>query len=104
MARVEKLSDSTITFDIQLDEGQPDIHFLAGQYVNVGNSGQTTETRSYSFSSKPEKSLNRLSWYVMFQMAKMSDFLSANAKAGDKMTFTGPFGSFYLRNVDPPCR
>ena len=52
LARVENLSDSTITFDIQLDEGQPDIHFLAGQYVNVGIPG-TTETRSYSFSSKP---------------------------------------------------
>ncbi len=38
LARVENLSDSTITFDIQLDEGQPDIHFLAGQYVNVGYS------------------------------------------------------------------
>ena len=29
LARVENLSDSTITFDIQLDDGQPDIHFLA---------------------------------------------------------------------------
>ncbi len=45
------LSDSTITFDIQLDEGQPDINFLAGQYVNVGIPG-TTETRSYSFSAQ----------------------------------------------------
>lgn len=46
LARVENLSDSTITFDIQLDDGQPDIHFLAGQYVNVTLPG-TTETRSY---------------------------------------------------------
>ncbi len=30
-------------------------------------------------------------------------FLSSAAKAGDKMTFTGPrFGSFYLRNVVRP--
>ena len=33
---------------------------------------------------------------------KMSEFLSKNAKTGDKMTFTGPFGSFYLRNVARP--
>ncbi len=32
----------------------------------------------------------------------MSSFLSSTAKAGDKMTFTGPFGSFYLRNVVRP--
>ncbi len=98
--RVENLSDSTITFDIELDEGQPDIHFLAGQYVNVGIPG-TSETRSYSFSSKPG---NRLTGFVVRNVpnGKMSDFLSLNAKAGDKMTFAGPFGSFYLRPVNRP--
>lgn len=100
LSRVENLSDSTITFDIQLDEGQPDIHFLAGQYVNVGIPG-TTETRSYSFSSKPG---NRLTGFVVRNVpnGKMSEFLSKNVKAGDKMTFTGPFGSFYLRDVTRP--
>lgn len=100
LERVEKLSDSTITFDIQLDEGQPDIHFLAGQYVNVGLPN-TTETRSYSFSSKPG---NRLTSFVVRNVpnGKMSEFLSATAQAGDKMTFAGPFGSFYLRPVTHP--
>lgn len=100
LSRVENLSDSTITFDIQLDEGQPDIHFLAGQYVNVGIPG-LEETRSYSFSSKPG---NRLTGFVVRNVpnGKMSDFLSKNAKDGDKMTFTGPFGSFYLRDVARP--
>lgn len=97
---VEKLSDSTITFDIQLDEGQPDIHFLAGQYVNVGLP-QTTETRSYSFSSKPG---SRLTSFVVRNVpnGKMSEFLSSVAQVGDKMTFAGPFGSFYLRPVNRP--
>ncbi|MBP6114379.1 MAG: ring-hydroxylating dioxygenase ferredoxin reductase family protein [Acinetobacter sp.] len=100
LAKVEKLSDSTITFDIQLDDGQPDIQFLAGQYVNVGLPA-TTETRSYSFSSKPG---NRLTGFVVRNVpnGKMSEFLSATAQVGDKMTFTGPFGSFYLRNVVRP--
>ena len=100
LERVEKLSDSTITFDIQLDEGQPDIHFLAGQYVNVGLPNMT-ETRSYSFSSKPG---NRLTSFVVRNVpnGKMSEFLSATAQAGDKMTFAGPFGSFYLRPVTRP--
>ena len=100
LERVEKLSDSTITFDIQLDEGQPDIHFLAGQYVNVGLPN-TDETRSYSFSSKPG---NRLTSFVVRNVpnGKMSEFLSATAQTGDKMTFAGPFGSFYLRPVARP--
>ena len=100
LAQVENLSDSTIQFDIQLDEGQPDIQFLAGQYVNVGIPG-TTETRSYSFSSKPG---NRLTGFVVRNVpeGKMSSFLSSNAKAGDKMNFTGPYGSFYLRDVVRP--
>lgn len=100
LTRVENLSDSTITFDIQLDDDQPEIHFLAGQYVNVGIPG-TTETRSYSFSSKPG---NRLTGFVVRNVpnGKMSDYLSAQAKAGDKITFAGPFGSFYLRPVTRP--
>ena len=100
LAHVENLSDSTITFDIQLDEGQPDINFLAGQYVNVAIPG-TTETRSYSFSSKPG---HRLTGFVVRNVpnGKMSKFLSKTVQAGDKMTFTGPFGSFYLRDVIRP--
>ncbi|OTG87034.1 NADH oxidase [Acinetobacter sp. ANC 4558] len=100
LTSVENLSDSTITFDIQLDENQPDIHFLAGQYVNVALP-DSHETRSYSFSSKPG---NRLTGFVVRNVpnGKMSEFLSVNAKTGDKMTFTGPFGSFYLRNVIRP--
>lgn len=100
LARVENLSESTITFDIQLDDGQPDIHFLAGQYVNVALP-ETNETRSYSFSSKPG---NRLTGFVVRNVpnGKMSEFLSVTAQAGDKMTFTGPFGSFYLRSIVRP--
>ncbi len=100
LSRVENLSDSTITFDIELDEGQPDIHFLAGQYVNVEIPG-TTETRSYSFSSKPG---NRLTGFVVRNVpnGKMSEFLSKTVKPGDKMSFTGPFGSFYLRHINRP--
>ena len=97
---VQQLSDSTITFDIELDEGQPDIHFLAGQYVNVGIPG-TEEHRSYSFSSEPG---NRRTSFVVRNVpeGKMSGYLSDLAKVGDKMAFTGPNGSFYLRPIKRP--
>lgn len=100
LARVEAVSDSTISFDIELDEGQPDIHFLAGQYVNVGIPN-TQETRSYSFSSQPGA---RLTSFIVRNVpnGQMSEYLSKTAQVGEKFQFTGPFGSFYLRPVARP--
>ncbi|MCG2907100.1 benzoate 1,2-dioxygenase electron transfer component BenC, partial [Escherichia coli] len=47
---------------------------------------------------------NRLTGFVVRNVpqGKMSEYLSVQAKAGDKMSFTGPFGSFYLRDVKRP--
>lgn len=100
LARIDKVSDSTICFDIQLDAEQPEIHFLSGQYVNI-TLPNSTETRSYSFSSKPGE---RLTSFVVRNVphGKMSDFLSQQAQVGDRMSFTGPYGSFYLRPVQRP--
>lgn len=100
LSAIEQVSDSTITFIIQLDETQPDIHFLAGQYVNV-KLPDSDEHRSYSFSSKPNE---RLTSFVVRNVpnGKMSGFLSHDAKVGDKMRFTGPYGSFYLRPITRP--
>ena len=100
LSAVEHLSESSICFDIQLDEDQPDIHFLAGQYVNV-TLPNTTETRSYSFSSKPGE---RLTSFVVRNVpnGKMSAFLSTDFQLGQKMSFSGPYGSFYLRDVQRP--
>lgn len=100
LAKVESVSDSTIMFDIQLDDDQPEVHFLAGQYVNVTIPG-SEETRSYSFSSKPG---NRLTSFIVRNVpnGKMSEYLSSQAKVGYKMNFTGPFGGFYLREVKRP--
>lgn len=97
---LQQVSDSTITFEIELDDNEPDINFLAGQYVNV-EIPQLGETRSYSFSSKPN---DRKTSFVVRNVpnGKMSSFLSQTAKVGDKMRFTGPFGSFYLRPIVRP--
>lgn len=100
LTNLQKVSDSTICFDIELDENEPEINFLAGQYVNV-TIPELGETRSYSFSSKPGE---RKTSFVVRNVpeGKMSSFLSNVAKIGDKMSFTGPFGSFYLRPIVRP--
>jgi benzoate/toluate 1,2-dioxygenase reductase subunit len=98
IAAVEHLSASTIAFAIDLDDAGPD--FLPGQYVNVGLPG-TELTRSYSFSSPPGATQAR---FVVRNVpgGKMSQFLSHGAAPGQPISFTGPYGSFYLRPVVRP--
>ncbi|WBS05745.1 benzoate 1,2-dioxygenase electron transfer component BenC [Pseudoduganella sp. SL102] len=98
IAAVDHLSASTITFAIDLDGAGPD--FLPGQYVNVAIPG-TTLTRSYSFSSPPGATRAR---FVVRNVpgGRMSGFLSNEAAPGQAITFTGSYGSFYLRPVARP--
>ena len=76
------------------------INFLAGQYANieVPNSGKT---RSYSFSSlSGSNSLEFLVRLVPYGL--MSDYLKNEAKVGETLTLSAPFGSFYVRESDKP--
>jgi benzoate/toluate 1,2-dioxygenase reductase subunit len=96
IASVDRLSDSTIAFSIKLDQGDG-VGFLPGQYVNVEIPG-TALTRSYSFSSPP--SANDAGFVVRnVPGGRMSNFLVEQAQVGQRIGFTGPFGSFYLREV-----
>ena len=97
--RVDQLSESTLELDIRLDN--PDsLQFLPGQYVNIGVPG-TDETRSYSFSSPSGAALAS---FVLRCVPNglMSTYLREEAAAGDRIAFSGPFGSFYLREVRRP--
>jgi benzoate/toluate 1,2-dioxygenase reductase subunit len=98
VAAVEHLSASTITFVIDLDEASPD--FLPGQYVNVGIPG-TALTRSYSFSSAPGA---KRAGFVVRNVpgGQMSQYLAQTAAPGQAISFTGPYGSFYLRPLARP--
>ncbi|MBB5458036.1 benzoate 1,2-dioxygenase electron transfer component BenC [Paraburkholderia sp. Cpub6] len=100
LAAVERLSDSTIHFSIDIDgAGAPS--FLAGQYVNVEIPGASGESRSYSFSSAP--GATRAAFVVRnVPDGKMSGFLSNDAQPGQQIGFTGPYGSFYLRDPQRP--
>jgi benzoate/toluate 1,2-dioxygenase reductase subunit len=97
VASVQQLSESTITFAIDL--AQP-LDFLPGQYVNVQIPG-TELTRSYSFSSPP--GAGRAEFVVRnVPNGRMSSWLAKNAACGQAISFAGPYGSFYLRAVQRP--
>ncbi|MFG1394759.1 benzoate 1,2-dioxygenase electron transfer component BenC [Xanthobacter agilis] len=96
LARLERLSASTIGFSIALDTGGAPA-FLPGQYANLSVPG-TGEVRAYSFSALPREG------HVEFLVrnipgGRMSTWLSERARVGDALTFTAPMGSFYLRPV-----
>jgi benzoate/toluate 1,2-dioxygenase reductase subunit len=93
---VERLSDTSLAFTLDRPAG---IAFLPGQYVNLVVPG-TEQRRSYSFSSAP--GADHLSFLVRdIQAGLMSGWLRA-AQPGARMAFTGPAGSFYLREVRRP--
>nr|WP_315393733.1 benzoate 1,2-dioxygenase electron transfer component BenC [uncultured Duganella sp.] len=99
LGAVKQLSSTTIGFSIELDAAAG-LDFLSGQYVNVDVPG-TTLTRSYSFSSPPG---GRQVDFVVRNVpnGRMSEFLSHQATAGQPISFSGPYGSFYLREVARP--
>ena len=93
------VSDSTIILTLRVDDPAA-LGFLPGQYVNlmVPDTGQH---RSYSFSSKPGAA--EASFLIRnIPGGLMSSWLSEKAQPGARMSFVGPQGSFFLRNVDRP--
>lgn len=93
IATVTRLSDSTTSFTLT---ATPD--FLPGQYVNIQVPG-TPHQRAYSFSSAPGAAAGFLVRNI--PGGQMTGFL-AEAQPGQAVTYTGPIGSFYLRDVKRP--
>lgn len=99
IAEVGKLSESTLHFSIELDDPAR-LGFLPGQYVKVEIPG-TGLARSYSFSSMP--GAGQAAFVVRnVPDGRMSRYLSEVAKPGERIAFSGPYGSFYLREPQRP--
>ncbi|TMH35770.1 MAG: 2Fe-2S iron-sulfur cluster binding domain-containing protein [Betaproteobacteria bacterium] len=97
LSTISRDSATTVSFSLQSD--QP-LAFLPGQYVNVQVPG-SKETRSYSFSSPPNRS--ELSFLIRdVPDGLMSTYMRSKANTDDFMTFSGPYGSFYLRPTIRP--
>jgi benzoate/toluate 1,2-dioxygenase reductase component len=99
VVELQRLSATTVRFAMEIpNRGQ--LAFLPGQYVNVTVPG-TDLMRSYSFSNAPHE--ERLSFLVKLTPGgAMSDYLTDRAAVGDSITFTGPHGSFFLRETERP--
>ncbi len=99
LAVVEPLSEDSIELAIDLDD-DAELAFLPGQYIHIDVPGSEAH-RSYSFSSKPGE--RRATFLIRnIRNGVMSGYLTERAKAGDRLSLTGPLGSFYLREITRP--
>lgn len=96
---LDRLSSSTVALTVGITDRNK-LAFLPGQYVNIAVPG-TEESRSYSFSNAPDD--DALTFLVKITSGGvMSEYLDSRAQVGDDISFTGPHGSFFLREADDP--
>jgi benzoate/toluate 1,2-dioxygenase reductase subunit len=99
VSEVRQLSPSSLSLKLK-DESLNKLAFLPGQYVNLQVPG-TDQTRAYSFSSLVRD--GEVSFLIRnVPGGLMSGYLTGRAKPGDRMTLTGPLGTFYLREIKRP--
>ncbi|MGW8764327.1 benzoate 1,2-dioxygenase electron transfer component BenC [Streptomyces sp. NPDC055815] len=97
---IRRHSPTVVEFALNVDDREA-LDFLPGQYVNIAVPG-TDQSRSYSFSSGPSQ--RQISFLVrIVEGGAMSGYLTQQARIGDRLEFTGPMGSFYLRDVTRPA-
>ena len=96
---LERLSPTTVSLTLEAPK-RDQLVFLPGQYVNIAVPG-TEESRSYSFSNGPDD--EALTFLVKLTPGGvMSTWLTERASVGDAVSFTGPNGSFFLRETERP--
>ncbi|MFE6645314.1 benzoate 1,2-dioxygenase electron transfer component BenC [Nocardioides sp. NPDC057772] len=96
---LDRLSPTTVELSLDIPN-RGELAFLPGQYVNIAVPG-TDVTRSYSFANAPHH--ERLVFLVkLTDGGAMSTWLTERAAVGDEVTFTGPNGSFFLREARRP--
>ncbi|MET0871614.1 MAG: benzoate 1,2-dioxygenase electron transfer component BenC, partial [Paeniglutamicibacter terrestris] len=96
LTEIRRLSETTYAFNLEI-ENRDELSFLPGQYVNIEVPGSNGQTRSYSFSSGPD--ISTLSFLIRItDGGLMSTYMRDVAAVGDTINFTGPMGSFFLRD------
>ncbi|HEX8077866.1 MAG TPA: benzoate 1,2-dioxygenase electron transfer component BenC [Chthoniobacterales bacterium] len=100
ISAIDHLSDTATSFSMKL-EAEPPLTFLPGQYVNIVIPDKDGQKRSYSFSSSPHAP--EVSFLLRNTPAGLlPTFMRERAKVGAPLEFTGPVGSFYLREIRRP--
>ncbi len=101
LAKLERLSSNTMRLALDVSDLPEEMAYRPGQFAQINVPG-TDVWRSYSFlTAKPHE--GRLEFLVRLQPeGAMSDYLTAQAKVGDKLDVRGGKGGFYLREPRSP--
>ena len=102
IANARQLTHDILAVHIKLDESIPP--YLAGQYAELSVPGVIDKPRSYSFASAPEKELpGHVSFYIRHvPNGEMTTWLHTENRVGQRVSVTGPYGSFWLRDSNAP--
>ena len=101
VVEIEMISSTVARLVVEPDSDTDPVSFIPGQYVHLSIPG-SDENRSYSFANPPLETQQYTFYIKILEQGAMSDYLSREAKLGDRMNVTGPFGRFYLRPVQRP--
>jgi propane monooxygenase reductase subunit len=75
-----------------------EINFFPGQYVDIAVPG-TEATRSFSMANTSSRESGQLEFVIkIYPDGLFSHFLDTRLALGDRLTLTGPFGAFTLRD------
>ena len=75
--------------------------FQAGQYININIPGLPGAPRAFSIANPPSaRNLVELN-IALVDGGEATHYLHNHVKVGDTLSFSGPFGSFYIRKSMP---
>lgn len=102
IASAKPLTHDILEVKIRLDDQIPT--YLSGQYAELTVPGLIDKPRSYSFARAPE---NEEEGHVSFFIrhvpeGEMTSWLHGDNRQGHRVSVTGPFGSFWLRESSAP--
>jgi propane monooxygenase reductase component len=103
-AETEVVANDPVTHDLRhlvLRLVSPDIDFkfFPGQYVDISVPG-TDEVRSFSMANTSARESGQLEFVIkVYPDGLFSEYLDKQLKVGDRLTVTGPYGVFMLRDA-----
>jgi propane monooxygenase reductase subunit len=103
-AETEVVANDPVTHDMRhlvlrlLDDGA-EFKFFPGQYVDIAVPG-TDEVRSFSMANTSARESRQLEFIIkVYPDGLFSEYLDKTLKVGDRLTVTGPYGVFTLRDA-----
>jgi propane monooxygenase reductase subunit len=104
-AVTEVIANDPVTHDMRhlvlklVGGTENDFKFFPGQYLDITVPG-TDEVRSFSMANTSARESGQLEFIIkIYPDGLFSGFLDTELKVGDRLTVTGPFGVFTLRDA-----